>query len=64
MQSNNQSYYYVCCPHCNTTLAQAKNGMNGYIKCSKCNNYIHVIIRNGTVVAKTKGTESNANTHK
>lgn len=47
-------YYYACCPHCNTTLVQAKNGMDGYIKCPKCDNYIHIIIRNGTVVIKTK----------
>ena len=50
----NNAYYYADCPHCNNTLVQAKNGMEGYIKCSKCGKYIHIIIRNGTVVIKTK----------
>lgn len=50
----NNAYYYADCPHCNNTLVQAKNGMDGYIKCSKCDKYIHIIIYNGTVVIKTK----------
>lgn len=47
-------YYYACCPYCKNVLVQAQNGMNGYIKCPKCDNYIHIIIRNGTVNTKTK----------
>ena len=48
------SYFYACCPYCKTVLVQAQNGMDGYIKCPKCNKYIHVIIRNDTVTIKTK----------
>lgn len=43
-----KSIYYACCPYCKTVLVQAQNGMDGYIKCPKCNKYIHVIIRNDT----------------
>ena len=46
--------YYACCPQGNTVLVQAQNGMDGYIKCQKCDKYIHIIIRNGTVTTKTK----------
>ena len=49
-----KSIYYACCPYCKTVLVQAQNGMDGYIKCPKCNKYIHVIIRNYTVTIKTK----------
>lgn len=54
MKEIKETYFYACCPYCNTTLIQAKNGMDSYIKCPKCDNYIHIIIRNGTVVIKTK----------
>ncbi len=46
--------YYACCPNCKTVLIQAQNGLDGYTKCHKCSNYIHIIIRNGTVTTKTK----------
>lgn len=54
IENNKSKLFYACCPFCNNTLAQAKNGMDGYIKCPKCDKYIHIIIRNGTVVTKTK----------
>ncbi len=47
-------YFYACCPYCKTVLVQAQNGMDGYVKCHKCDNYIHIIIRNDTVTTKTK----------
>ena len=51
---NDKMLYYACCPYCKTILVQAQNGMDGYIKCPKCDNYIHIIIRNDTVTTKTK----------
>lgn len=45
-----------------TILIQAQNGLDGFIRCQQCGNYIHIIIRTGTVVAKTKGFNDNANT--
>lgn len=54
LESNKSKLYYACCPHCKTVLVQAQNGMDGFIKCPKCDNYIHIIIRNGTVTVKTK----------
>lgn len=49
-----KNLYYACCPYCKTVLVQAQNGMDGYIKCPKCDKYIHIIIRNDTVTTKTK----------
>ena len=46
--------YFACFHYCITVLVQAQIGMDGYIKCPKCNKYIHVIIRNDTVTIKTK----------
>ena len=54
IENNKAKLYYACCPHCKTVLVQAQNGMDGYIKCQKCDKYIHIIIRNGTVTNKTK----------
>ena len=54
IENNKAKLYYACCPYCKTVLVQAQNGMDGYIKCPKCDNYIHIIIRNGTVTVKTK----------
>lgn len=51
---NKSNLFYACCPHCKTILVQAQNGMDGFIKCPNCDKYIHIIIRNGTVVTKTK----------
>ena len=53
MQTAKISYYYACCPYCKTVLVQAQNGLDGYIKCHKCDKYIHIIIRNDTVTTKT-----------
>lgn len=41
MKEIKETYFYACCPYCNTTLIQAKNGMDSYIKCPKCDNYIY-----------------------
>ena len=49
-----KSMFYGCCPICKSILVHAQNGMDGYVKCQKCNKFLHIIIRNGTVVAKTK----------
>ncbi len=49
-----KSMFYGCCPICKTVLIQAQNGLDGYIRCTKCENYVHVIIRNNTVSAKLK----------
>ena len=38
--SKDTPLYYASCPHCKTVLVQAQNGMDGYIKCPKCDNYI------------------------
>ena len=40
--------FYSCCPICKYPLVQAKNGMDGVIKCPKCANYIHIIIKDDT----------------
>ena len=53
-QKETVNLFYACCPFCKTVLVQAQNGMDGYIKCHKCDNYIHIIIRNDTVTTKTK----------
>lgn len=53
-QETKMPFLYACCPHCKTVLIQAQNGLDGYIKCPKCDNYIHIIIRNGNVTTKTK----------
>lgn len=47
-------YLFACCPKCRTTLVQAKNGMNGFIRCPQCGTHIHVIIKNGIVMIKRK----------
>ena len=47
-------YYYACCPNCKAVLLQAKNGLEGYIKCPKCEKYIHVVINNGTISTNIK----------
>ncbi len=49
-------YFYACCPNCKAVLIQAKNGLEGYTKCSKCGEYIHIVIRNDTVTTKIKVT--------
>ena len=54
MDEKNMHLYYACCPYCKNVLVQSQNGMDGYIKCQKCDKYIHIIIRNGTVTTKTK----------
>lgn len=54
MQTAKISYYYACCPYRKTVLVQAQNGLDGYIKCHKCDKYIHIIIRNDTVTTKNK----------
>lgn len=46
--------YYGCCPICNLILVQAKDGMNGFIKCPRCANYIQIVIQDGTVITKKK----------
>ncbi len=53
-KSSSKSMFYGCCPICKAVLIQAQNGLDGYIKCPKCDNYIHAIIRNNTVVVKLK----------
>ncbi len=47
-------HYFGCCPVCNLTLVQAKDGMSGYIKCPRCANYIQIVIQDGTVITKKK----------
>ena len=47
-------YFYACCPNCKSVLIQAKNGLEGYTKCSKCGEYIHIVIRNDTVTQKSR----------
>ena len=49
--------YYSCCPICKYPLVQAKNGMDGVIKCPKCANYIHIVIKDDIVIAKRNYTE-------
>ena len=53
-QETKMPFLYACCPHCKTVLIQAQNWLDGYIKCPKCDNYIHIIIRTGNVTTKTK----------
>lgn len=45
---------YGCCPVCKQPLVQAKNGMDGVIKCPKCNTYIHIAIEDDTVRVRRK----------
>ena len=55
-QETKMPFLYACCPHCKTVLIQAQNGLEGYTKCSKCGEYIHIVIRNDTVTTKIKVT--------
>lgn len=47
-------YFYACCPNCKAVLIQAQNGLEGYIKCPKCEKYIHVTINNGIISTNIK----------
>lgn len=47
-------YYYACCPFCKTTLTQGANGTDCHIKCPLCGEYIHVVIRDNTVITRKK----------
>jgi uncharacterized Zn finger protein (UPF0148 family) len=47
-------YYYACCPKCKAVLIQAQNGLDGYTKCPKCGEYVHIVIRDGLVTTRLK----------
>ncbi len=47
-------YFYACCPKCKAVLIQAQNGLNGYTKCPKCGEYVHIVIRDGLVTTRLK----------
>lgn len=47
-------WMFACCPKCRTTLVQAQNGMNGFVRCPQCGVYIHIILKNGTVFMERK----------
>lgn len=47
-------YFFACCPKCRTTLVQAQNGMNGFIRCPQCGTHIHVRIKDNAVTVKRK----------
>ncbi|MDE6471667.1 MAG: hypothetical protein K2L52_01435 [Clostridia bacterium] len=49
-----EGYYYAYCPYCRMTLTQGKNGTDTFIKCPQCGRYIHVIIKDDTVLTKLK----------
>lgn len=49
-----EGYYYACCPYCRITLTQGKNGTDTFIKCPQCGRYIHVIIKDDSVLTKLK----------
>lgn len=51
-----EGYFYACCPCCKSTLIQAKNGLDGFIKCGQCGKYIHIVIVNNSVHTKQKET--------
>lgn len=46
--------YYACCPICKTILIQAANGLNGFVLCKDCRNYVHITIQNGIVRTRVK----------
>ncbi len=48
--------FFCCCPICRQPLVQAKNGMDGVIKCPKCTNYIHIVIKDDAVIIKKNYT--------
>ena len=54
VRNDNWDYMFACCPKCRTTLVQAQNGMNGYVRCSQCGTYIHVVIKDYTVFVERK----------
>lgn len=49
-----EGYFYACCPYCKTTLIQGKIGTDCFIKCPQCGKYIHIIIKDDSVLAKPK----------
>lgn len=53
-EKKTEDYFFACCLICRTTLVQAKNGMDGYIRCPQCGTYIHIKIENNIVTIKRK----------
>lgn len=53
------SYFYACCPNCKAVLIQAQNGLDGYTKCAKCGEYVHIVIRHGLVTTRLKAQGAN-----
>ena len=51
-----EGYYYACCPHRKMTLVHGKNGTDTFIKCSKCGNFLHVEIKDDTVLVERKNS--------
>ncbi|MDE6441754.1 MAG: hypothetical protein K2L12_03255 [Clostridia bacterium] len=47
-------YFYACCPFCKTTLIHGRNGTDTYIKCPQCGDYLHVEIKDDTVMTERK----------
>lgn len=52
-------YFYACCPNCKSILIQAKNGLDGYTKCSKCGEYVYIVIRDRIVTTRLKAQGAN-----
>lgn len=52
-------YFYACCPNCKAVLIQAQNGLDGYTKCAKYGEYVHIVIRHGLVTTRLKAQGAN-----
>ncbi len=53
-QTKTEEYWYACCPYCRNTLTQGKNGTDIIIKCTQCGQYLHVVIRDDSVMTERK----------
>ena len=53
-EQKSDEYFYACCLICRTTLIQAKNGLDGFIRCPQCGNFISVKIEDDIVTIKRK----------
>lgn len=57
IKSIKDGYFYACCPYCKTTLTQGKNGTDTYSRCPTCNEYIHIVIKDDSVLTQRKAPE-------
>jgi len=53
-KNDDWDWMFACCPKCRTTLVQAENGLNGFIRCPQCGVHVHIVLKNSTVFMERK----------